>query len=253
MIIGNNRGFSFLPPIVKNLIIINILMFAGSNLIPHATEYLALYHWDSPLFKPWQIVTHIFMHANFSHLFFNMFSLWMFGTVVENRLGSQRFLIFYLICGFGAALLHLLVFSWENQAALHTFKLLSEAEQINAINYIFDIQSGIGDGRIPVAMYQAVEAAVPMITPMVGASGAIYGVLFAFGYLFPNNRIMIYFLFPIKAKYLVAILAIIELFSGMKGMPGDNIAHFAHLGGMLFAYILFKYWRIEVGGFKRWN
>ncbi len=193
------------------------------------------------------------MHANFAHLFFNMFTLWMLGSSVENRLGSQRFLIFYLICGFGAALIHLLVFSWENQAAIHAFKLLSEPEQINAINSIFQIRSGADPSSISFNTYASLNAAVPMIVPMVGASGAIFGVLFAFGYLFPNVRIMIYFLFPIKAKYLVAILAAIELYVGIQNNPADNVAHFAHLGGLLFGFIMLKYFKIQYGGFNRWS
>lgn len=241
MNLGPSGGFNFLPPVVKNLIIINVLLYIITDwLVPSLAPYLALYHWASPLFKPWQILTHQFMHANFAHLFFNMFTLWMIGSSVESRLGSQRFLIFYLTCGFGAALLHLLVFSWENQAAIHAFRLLTENEQILAVNQVLQTQMGN-----PIVF--------PMLSRMVGASGAIFGVLFAFGYLFPNVRVMIYFLFPIKAKYFVAILAAIALFSGFQNAPGDDIAHFAHLGGMLFAYLLFKYWKIHTNGFNRWN
>lgn len=241
MNLGPSGGFNFLPPVVKNLIIINVLLFIITGwLVPSLKPYLALYHWASPLFKPWQILTHQFMHHDFAHIFFNMFTLWMIGSSVESRLGSQRFLIFYLTCGFGAALLHLLVFSWENQAALLWFQQFTQNEQIQMINQAFLT------GKGP-------EMLKPVLQPMVGASGAIYGVLFAFGYLFPNIRIMIYFLFPIKAKYFVAILAVIALFAGLRNDPTDNIAHFAHLGGMLFAYILFKYWKIHTSGFNRWN
>jgi len=241
MNLGPAGGFNFLPPVIKNLIIINVLLFVATKwLLPSIAPYLMLYHWASPLFKPWQILTHQFMHADFAHLFFNMFTLWMIGSSIESRLGSQRFLIFYLTCGFGAALLHLLVFSWEHQAAIQWFQTLTENEQINTIN------QAIFAGSVP-------DILKPVLTPMLGASGAIFGVLFAFGYLFPNVQIMIYFLFPIRAKYFVAIMAVIALFAGLRNDPADNIAHFAHLGGMIFAYLLFKYWKIRSGGFNRWN
>lgn len=230
-------GFQILPPIIKNLIIINVLVFATTYVLKQANivdldYYLALFHWKSPLFKPWQVITHIFMHANITHLVFNMFALWMFGNVIENTLGAKKFLIFYFVCGFGAALCHLLVFTWENAANIEWFSHLSALDQSQSVNQI--LATGAGDPRV-----------FPMLTPMVGASGAIFGVLFAFGYLFPNLMIYVYFLFPIKAKYFVAIYAIIELFSGFRNSPTDNVAHFAHLGGMLFAFLLLKAWKFN--------
>jgi membrane associated rhomboid family serine protease len=230
-------GFQILPPIIKNLIIINVLVFATTYVLKQANildldYYLALFHWKSPLFKPWQVITHIFMHANITHLVFNMFALWMFGNVIENTLGAKRFLIFYFVCGFGAALCHLLVFTWENAANIEWFNHLSALDQSQSVNQI--LATGAGDPRV-----------FPMLTPMVGASGAIFGVLFAFGYLFPNLMIYVYFLFPIKAKYFVAIYAIIELFSGFRNSSTDNVAHFAHLGGMLFAFLLLKAWKLN--------
>lgn len=230
-------GFQILPPVIKNLIIINVLVFAATYVLKQANiidldYYLALFHWKSPLFKPWQIITHLFMHGNLSHLFFNMFALWMFGNVIENTLGAKRFLIFYFICGLGAALCHMLVFSWENAANIQWFDSLSGIDKNELINHA--LSTGYGDGRL-----------APMVNPMLGASGAIFGVLFAFGYLFPNLMIYIYFLFPIKAKYFVAIYAIIELFSGFQNNPADNVAHFAHLGGMLFAFLLLKAWKMN--------
>ena len=256
MNIGTTGGFSMMPPVVKNLIIINVIFFVAFNLVmPSLAPYFSLFHWDSPLYKPWQILTHQFMHADFMHILFNMFALWMLGVAVENALGSQRFLMFYLICGFGAALLHLLVFSWENQDFIYIFKHLSESEQINVANYVWqEMNFGTGNlASVSQLSSQEIRSGVPMATAMVGASGAIYGVLFAFGYLFPNVRLMIYFLFPIKAKYFVAILAVIALFAGLNGNPADNVAHFAHLGGMVFAFLLFKYWKIKPGGFNRWD
>jgi membrane associated rhomboid family serine protease len=194
--------------------------------------YFALFHWQSPLFKPWQVITHMFMHGNISHLVFNMFALWMFGNVIENTLGPRRFLIFYFVCGLGAALCYSLVFTWENMDAIKWFTSLSSGEQ-QAI-----IDTAVATDRVPIV-------AAPMVSPMLGASGAIFGVLFAFGYLFPDLMIYIYFLFPIKAKYFVAIYAVIELFAGFRNNPADNVAHFAHLGGMLFAFLLLKAWKMN--------
>lgn len=230
-------GFQILPPVIKNLIIINVLVFAATYVLKQANiidldSYLALFHWKSPLFKPWQAVTHIFMHANVTHLVFNMFALWMFGNVIENTLGAKKFLIFYFVCGLGAAFCHLMVFSWENAESIRWFSSLPKMDRIQMVNQA--LATNYGDIRLR-----------PMINPMVGASGAIFGVLFAFGYLFPNLMIYVYFLFPIKAKYFVAIYAIIELFSGFQNSPTDNVAHFAHLGGMLFAFLLLKAWKMN--------
>lgn len=196
-------GFQILPPVIKNLLIINVLVFAITNLAgPRVEEFMyvnfALFHWQSPLFKPWQLFTHMFMHGDFMHLLFNMLALWMFGKEIENELSSKRFILFYLVCGIGASLCYLGVLSLSGSPALNV--------------------------------------------PMVGASGAIFGLLFAFGYLYPNVTIYFNLLFPIKAKYFVAIYAAIELFTGIANRPGDNVAHFAHLGGMLFAFILLKIW-----------
>jgi membrane associated rhomboid family serine protease len=236
-------GFQILPPVIKNLIIINVLVYAAANFAGSAVHdffytNFSLYHWSSPLFKPWQFITHLFMHAEFdggagiSHLFFNMFALWMFGNVIENTLGSKRFLIFYLVCGLGAAFCHLMVFTWENAESIKWFTQFSHLTKTNMIDKA--IATNYGDVRLR-----------PMLEPMVGASGAIFGVLFAFGYLFPNMMIYLYFLFPLKAKYFVAIYAIVELFFGFRNSATDNVAHFAHIGGMLFAFLLLKAWKMD--------
>lgn len=246
-------GFQILPPVIKNLLIINGLMFFATNVFANIgwidlNHYFALYHWDSPLYKPWQFVTHIFMHANFGHLFFNMFALWMFGSLVENTLGQKRFLILYFICGFGGAFLHLLFFSLESIEAINAFKSLSAIDRKNVVDFIVEFsRTGIRPDITPIQHLTQTQydSAQYFAIPMVGASGAVYGILFAFGYLFPNMEIFLYFLFPIKAKYFVAIYAAISLFYGFANVPGDNIAHFAHLGGMLFAYLLFKTWKIS--------
>jgi len=228
-------GFQILPPVIKNLLIINVLVFAATSVLKSAKivdldYYLGLYNWHSPLFKPWQIVTHLFMHGSLMHLFANMFALWMFGNVIENTLGAKRFLIFYFVCGLGSALLYSGVFYWENMADIQWFAHLSSAEQHQLITDA--VTKDYGPREI-----------LPMISPMLGASGAIMGVLFAFGYLFPDTEIYIYFLIPLKAKYFVAIYAAIELFAGFYNSPSDHVAHFAHIGGMIFAFLLLHYWK----------
>ena len=202
-------GQQTLPPVVKNLLIINGLFFLAfyvlGDKMPFSPDELAMYYLESPSFKPWQVVTHMFMHGSIMHIVFNMFMLWMFGTIIERWLGSKRFLQFYLLSGLGAAICHQLVQGIE----FHT--LAVDVLQVRT----------------------------------VGASGAIMGVLFAFGFLFPNVILHLYFAIPIKAKYAVAGMALIDLFGGISSQPGDNIAHFAHLGGMLAGFVIFKFWRIS--------
>ncbi|KAB2807309.1 rhomboid family intramembrane serine protease [Phaeocystidibacter luteus] len=207
-------GFNFLPPVIKNLIIINVLFFVatfalGNSMNYNLVEILGLHYFENPSFGVWQIITHMFMHSpvGFGHIFLNMLVLWMFGTRLENQWGSKRFLNFYLLCGLGAAALHMGVLWYEfNYGA---------TEMVRAVAYH---------------------------TNAVGASGAIYGILLAYGMTYPNEPIYLYFLFPIRAKYFVSIIAIIELFNGVTN-PGSTVAHFAHLGGMLFGYFIIRYWR----------
>lgn len=272
------QRFQVLPLVVKNLIIINTIILLldtamekyGINL----SQYLGLNYWTSQFFKPWQLLTHLFMHGNFSHLFFNMFALWMFGSIIENIWGPKRFLIFYFICGVGAALCHLTVLGFEFGAIEKAFALYQQNPTVDqfakfiiqhvnnptALGFTDLLQHWESNPSDPVLRNQStlfiqqyLHGGVDMSTnstfagimdqATVGASGAVFGVLFAFGYLFPNTELYIYFLFPLKAKYLVALYAIVELFSGFQNSAGDNVAHFAHLGGMLFAFFLLRYWQ----------
>lgn len=198
-----------LPPVVKNLLIINAIIYLAFNVLgerlPFNPDMFAMYYFEAPGFGIWQVVTHMFMHGNFMHILFNMFGLWMFGTIIEQRLGSKRFLQFYLLSGLGAAVCHQFVQYLE---------------------------------------YHYMGTNV-MYSLTVGASGAIMGIFFAFGYLFPNAILHLYFAIPVKAKYAIAGFAAIDLFGGISNQPGDNIAHFAHLGGMLAGFIIFKIWRIR--------
>ena len=189
------QSFRMLPPVVKHLLIINLIVFLATMVLErygysNITSMLALNSVTTGRFRFWQLFTYMFMHAGWSHILFNMFALWMFGYVLENFWGSRRFLVYYLVCGIGAGVCNLLVPGW-----------------------------GL----------------------TVGASGAVYGILLAFGMMFPNERIYFYFLIPIKAKWFVIGFAALELLEGL--FYADGLAHFAHLGGMLFGLLLILYWR----------
>lgn len=212
-----------LPPVTKNLLIINVLCFFGYQVARKygidLNDMLGLHFFLASDFNLAQLVTYMFMHANFQHIFFNMFAVWMFGRTLEHVLGSKRFLIYYMVCGIGAGLVQEVV-----QYAQYALEL-SHYDSVN-----------IGVSIIPM------EEFLNMMTT-VGASGAVYGILLAFGMLFPESRMFVFPLpFPIKAKFFVIGYAVIELLSGF-GSSGDGIAHFAHLGGMIFGFLLIMYWR----------
>lgn len=216
---SNGRGFfSNIPVAVKNIILINILvyvltLFTGDFMY----EKFALFYVESPFFHWWQPVTHMFMHGGFFHIFFNMYTLLIFGCALERIWGPKKFLLFYFVTGIGAALLHTGVMALQ---AEH-FKSLVNEGVATALQSYYDI----------------------LRTPTVGASGAIYGVLLGYGMLFPNDVLQL--LFPpvaLKAKWFVLIFAGIELLTGVFGTH-DGVAHFAHLGGMLFGWLMILYWR----------
>mgnify|MGYP000218900370 CR=1 FL=1 len=223
-----------LPTVTKNLLIINVLCFFGMLVAKRygidVENLLGLHFFLASDFNLSQLISYMFMHANFQHIFFNMFAVWMFGRILEQVWGPKRFLTYYLICGIGAGLIQELV-----QYLEYAFTL-SNYDSVNL---------GIAGGIIPMEEY------LNMMTT-VGASGAVYGILLAFGMLFPNSQMFIFPLpFPIKAKYFVIGYAVLELFLGLGG--GDGVAHFAHLGGMLFGLILIIYWRKKNGNQKNQN
>jgi len=234
-----------IPPVVKNLIIINVLMLAATYILQmkgiDLTNILGLHYIQSPDFKPYQLVTHMFMHGGFMHLAFNMFALWMFGRVLESVWGPKRFFIYYFVTGLGAA-------------ALHTFVNYMEFQYYAAKISPQDVQAVFSQGAELLQQGQnwvgpAGKLNMILNTPTVGASGAVFGILLGFGMLFPNTELMLLFPpIPIKAKYFVAGYGAIELFSGITGM-GANIAHFAHLGGMLFGFFLIRYWNRNTKNF----
>lgn len=209
---NGNNFISQIPTVTKNLLAINILMFIATLINENfMVANFAMFYPASPFFKPWQIFTHMFMHGGFWHIFFNMYSLLMFGSILERSLGPKKFLIFYFVTGLGAVALHTGV-EW--------------------------MQARVFIANGAVNAYQAL-----LMTPTLGASGAIYGVLIGFAMLYPQAQLMLIFPpIPVKAKWLVVIFAVIELFSGINGIQ-DGVAHFAHLGGMLFGWLLIRWWR----------
>jgi membrane associated rhomboid family serine protease len=215
------RRFEVLPPVIKNLIIINVLVWlAQLSFGEQFTRLFALHFYKSEYFKPWQVITHMFMHSpgGLGHLFFNMLSLWMFGNVLENIWGPKRFITFYMLCGLMAAVAHLGVMGWQaHQLELTGLRNLTIKQQVQYAEIYYGIT--------------------------MGASGAVYGIMAAFGYLFPNTLIYIYFLVPVKAKYLMAGLILLEFILGRANLAGDNAAHFAHLGGALMGLLIVFYWR----------
>jgi membrane associated rhomboid family serine protease len=276
-------GAQTLPPVVKNLLIINVLFVLAQFAIGRAgidiADYLGLHYWRSEYFRPWQFITHMFLHGSYKsvdmtvmHIFSNMFALWMFGSTLENMWGPKRFLTFYLICGVGAALCHLGVLGYQYETlnsafnayqqnpTLDQFQLFTQkyipfdsaqlkafksqwAQDPSSVMFRNDSKSMIYHylyGYNDFSTGKHMEGLFDEAT--VGASGAVFGVLFAFGYLFPNTLLYLYFFVPIKAKWFIAAYALFELYAGIQNTAGDNVAHFAHLGGMLFAFILLKIW-----------
>ena len=215
--------FSSIPPVTKNLIIINLLFWLAEIVLPRVgidlVKYLGLHYFAASDFNAVQLVTYMFMHdpGSFGHVFFNMFSVFMFGRTLEMVWGSKRFLIYYLTTGIGAGL-------------------------VQEVTWFFSLKDAI-DATIVQAGWETTRALLNNVIT-IGDSVAVFGILLAFGMLFPNAELFIMFIpIPVKAKYFVIFYGIVELFLGVGNFSGDNIAHFAHLGGMLFGFFLIKYWK----------
>ncbi|MCL1850168.1 MAG: rhomboid family intramembrane serine protease [Bacteroidetes bacterium] len=231
------RNYSLLPPVVKNLLIINAIMYLATVVFKTRGVDLAgifgLHFFTAQHFAIWQPVTYMFMHGGFWHLFFNMFALWMFGAALENSWGAKRFLLYYMVCGIGAGLIQMLVIGLQ----VHS---LSQNLSPDIIQMIRENGTQILDqGKNYIGEMGALNAAINAVT--VGASGSVFGLLLAFGMMYPNSVIYVYFMLPIKAKWFVVFYGALELFYGITG-TSDGIAHFAHLGGMLFGFFLILYW-----------
>jgi membrane associated rhomboid family serine protease len=238
---GFGRGLFGLPPVVKNIILINVLMLlvdwaAKSVFGTDLTMVLGLYFPKSEHFMPVQILTHMFMHGGFWHLFFNMYALYIFGQVLENVWGPKRFFIYYMVCGLGAAFIHESVIFYQYTKLMH----IISPEQLQLVLNEGSVYFNQGQVFTDETMK---SLQLLLNVPTVGASGAVFGILLAFGVLFPNTQLMLLIPpIPIKAKWLVIIYGAIELYLAVT-QPGSNIAHAAHLGGMLFGYLLIRYWR----------
>ncbi|HAT65111.1 rhomboid family intramembrane serine protease [Aureisphaera sp. CAU 1614] len=241
---------------VKVLIICNVLFFAGTLLSGEIVYRLfSLYYFENPNFQVWQPVTHMFMHGGFMHILFNMYALWAFGSPLEERWGRNKFLFFYFSAGLGAALIHSLVSYYEVHSVMA--ELLNGGwSQAEIQNFLINGKGGSESILATVSRESIDSLYAAFNTPAVGASGAIYGVLVAFGMMYPNVGLMlIFFPVPVKAKYFIPGLILLDLFSGLTGFSlfGQNIANWAHLGGALFGFLMAYYWKKNSFNDHRWN
>lgn len=265
-------GFANTPPVTKNLLIINALLLLATYSLTSTgmvdlNDYLALHFPMGDKFNPLQYITYMFMHGDLMHLVFNMFSLWMFGKVLEEVWGGKKFFLYFVLTGVGAALLHTGVLYWELAPELHRIDAFLANPSATSFNELISQHRFRADGHEIRQLQQSWEqwmanaesatARGKVIDYMidyrsrfldgprvVGASGSVYGILLAFGYLFPNARIMLLIPpIPLKAKYFVIIFGALELMMGFQNNPGDNVAHFAHLGGMVFGFLFLKAWK----------
>jgi membrane associated rhomboid family serine protease len=220
-------GFSFLPVVTKNIIIINVLVFLATLALYtkeiDLNRYLGLHYYLAPDFKPYQFITYIFMHGSWSHIFFNMFGVFIFGQVLEQVWGPNRYLLFYLLTGLGAALAQYVILHFEVSPVLSQIndRIASSASDAGEKSYLINLK------------YEYLNRKV-----IVGASGSLFGLLAGFGMLFPNRHLYLYFFFPIKAKWLVIAYGAIEIISAIQNDPQDPVAHIAHLGGLLVGVLL---------------
>jgi rhomboid-like protein len=224
--------FSNITPVVKNLLIINLICFvpfvvlSEGNYAELIVKNFGVFYFNSPYFRVWQIITYMFIHGGWTHILFNMFALFSFGPILEYAIGPKRFFNLYFICGIGAIAFQMLVQAFEVHSFIGSFTLPYDIQMISpdALSKVRDIYT----------------------TPIVGASGAIFGVLVAFGMLYPNMELMIMFIpVPVKAKYIIPVYILIEIYLGFGQFGGDNVAHFAHLGGALLGFILVKLWGLQ--------
>ncbi|KAA6440008.1 rhomboid family intramembrane serine protease [Dyadobacter flavalbus] len=257
-----------ITPTVRNLLILNILFFIVDKYALNLTNGFALRSLFSPDFLPFQFVTYMFLHANFGHLLGNMFGLFMFGPLLERVWGPKKFLFFYFFTGIGAGMLFSGIDYFENSQVRQAVEIYTQNPTPDGlVDFMSKHAKGIYEASLDfVNKFEDnptnssyIQQSVNFVnsyyqglinTPLVGASGAIFGILMAFGLLFPNTELFLLFVpFPIKAKYFVAFYGLYELYEGIQNAQSDNVAHFAHIGGMLFAYILLRYWGTQKTNF----
>ena len=247
-------AFSLFPLVVKNLLIANFVFFFATYVLGNTyhidlANLLGLHYIGSSAFKPYQLVTYMFMHGGIPHILFNMFALWMFGYTLENFWGPKKFLIFYFVCGIGAGITQEVVQYFYFHHIQHVLEVFSNAPNQSDFTAIAAKYFGMqvsGTESHPGEYLEFLQRALqePMNNSVtIGASGAIFGILLAFGMLFPNMELLVYFIIPVKAKYFVIVYGLLELFFAVSNRPGDDVAHYAHLGGMVFGFFLLMYWR----------
>ncbi|NMH29364.1 rhomboid family intramembrane serine protease [Flavobacterium silvaticum] len=254
-----------ITPTVKQLLIINVLFYIGSQIVgPPAYDLLSMYYPENPKFHFWQIFTHMFMHApppNYMHIVFNMFALYSFGSALEQFWGGKKFLFFYISCGLGSALLYNLFNFWEIHQGIQEM-MKANIPHSDIVNFMTKGQTvGKYSQEIlgSISMEKVQNMAIAYNGQMLGASGAIYGLLVAFGFMFPNAEMFLMFIpIPIKAKYLISGVLILDLVLGLYGSSffgpgGTGVAHFAHLGGALIGFLMMWYWKKNQFNGKRWN
>ncbi|MFZ4462311.1 MAG: rhomboid family intramembrane serine protease [Bacteroidales bacterium] len=278
-------GFQVLPTVVKNLLIINALLFLAtitfdSTFHIDLTSILGLHYFEANDFKPFQFITYMFMHGGFTHILFNMFALWMFGNVLENVWGAKRFLIYYLVTGVGAGIVYTIWIYFQLSPSISLIDSFLQSHNLETLaqftsQHTFQLNEYSGQIWIDFQQFKidlrqvslnpddggAMQSTINFVTHyrefllnqsvVVGASGAVFGILLAFGMMFPNSLIYIYFAIPIKAKYFVILYGAFELYEGWRN-SGDNVAHFAHLGGMLFGFFLILFWK-KKGNLNRYQ
>jgi membrane associated rhomboid family serine protease len=264
-----------ITPFVKQLLIINVIFFIGSQMVPIANEYFALYYFENTSFRFWQPLTSMFMHANLMHIFFNMFALYSFGSALEHFWGGNKFLFFYISCGLGASLLHSVVNYFQIHALLESVSSLNLSPSDVKFILNADLASVFDDSNKMIAspvktildaahcqqeQYNILAQANGLVrSTAVGASGAVYGLLVAFAFMFPNARLGLMFIpVPIKAMYFVPGLLCLDLFLGFKGASlfgagSTGIAHFAHIGGAITGFIMMWFWKKNQFNTNRWN
>lgn len=269
------NSFGGLPVVTKNILIINVVFFLLTVALQSTqhidlAKYLGLHYPTAPDFKPHQFVTYIFMHGSFSHILFNMLAVYIFGQVLEQIWGPKRYLIFYILTGFGAALAQYIVIYFSVGPLIDSIQATQAnltGESINALLNSLEFQNSLSSQTFPIyqSFVEQYNKAIQVSPPralslasqflldykneflnqnvVVGASGSLFGLLGAFGMIFPNRMLYLYFLFPVKAKWLVIGYGALELFSGLRSNPGDNVAHFAHIGGLIVGIIIVLIWR----------
>lgn len=239
------------PPVTLNLIIINVLCWLAAVVLPSRfnidlIDIAGLHYWGSDKFGVWQLITYMFMHdtGGFSHIFFNMFGVWMFGRTLEQVWGGKKFLFFYFVAGIGAGLIQELTWMIDMHGIINAMNTAIEANSGEAlVPYAYMFKGGNIAYATAVDVIRLKQQMLSHLIT-VGASGSLFGVLLAFGWLFPQAKMMLIFLpIPIPSRIFVGIYAVVELFLGVSNFSMDNIAHFAHLGGMLFGAILLLYWK----------